>query len=648
VGINIGEGAAFWVLEDLELALLSDRRCHGRVLGGASTSVVGASDLVHTYSGATNGIWAYTARQFVPTNFSGRQYFILLNKYNDGGPYNWSIQVYFDSAQNKVISDFDGANLPLIKGRWVDIRVEINLNTDIQIFYYGATKLYQKSWTGGVSGGGTKNIAAVDLYANGASAIYYDDISLVSPSGFAAAYAKAQGWTLEPAGNWSQFRDATNLENRTHNIFNEITAIDGDATAVTHDAAGNMTRSVTLSNDGVSRPTVFTWDAWNRLIRLSETSGVTIATYTYDGDWKRLKKVVATNVTEYYYDDMQLAEIRQIGATGQVTQTESLVYDTRYLHSVACRDIYSGASHSSLVTRHFVINDGNFNVTALVSTNPAIGGAGGAVVERYTYDPYGKVTIRDATWQPITWDASQKNICLYTGHKYDAESGLYYSMYRYYHPGLGRWVSRDPKLEIKWVKNARQKKQTLRMCNGRNDGSTANTKGLSEQSYLGFDANPTRYSDPDGLENWCYLGCAAAGRAICWIAGGGWCAARCIASAVVLPPPLNVIVGGACVALCAAGSFGCDLMMGEICSSLRDQCSRGEEAPDRTEEISCMRVVQERCRTRFDFVPGTAVTFRRCEPSGGLCNINRWVPSPRRPVVLCPSGYEPVTRALPR
>jgi 3-oxoacyl-[acyl-carrier-protein] synthase II len=38
VGINIGEGAAFWVLEDLELALLSDRRCHGRVLGGASTS----------------------------------------------------------------------------------------------------------------------------------------------------------------------------------------------------------------------------------------------------------------------------------------------------------------------------------------------------------------------------------------------------------------------------------------------------------------------------------------------------------------------------------------------------------------------------------------------------------------------------------
>lgn len=37
-GINIGEGAAFWVLEDFAQALLADRRCHGRVLGAASTS----------------------------------------------------------------------------------------------------------------------------------------------------------------------------------------------------------------------------------------------------------------------------------------------------------------------------------------------------------------------------------------------------------------------------------------------------------------------------------------------------------------------------------------------------------------------------------------------------------------------------------
>lgn len=37
-GINIGEGAAFWVLEDMAQALLADRHCHGRLLGSASTS----------------------------------------------------------------------------------------------------------------------------------------------------------------------------------------------------------------------------------------------------------------------------------------------------------------------------------------------------------------------------------------------------------------------------------------------------------------------------------------------------------------------------------------------------------------------------------------------------------------------------------
>lgn len=37
-GINIGEGAAFWVLEDLAQALLADRPVHGRLLGSASTS----------------------------------------------------------------------------------------------------------------------------------------------------------------------------------------------------------------------------------------------------------------------------------------------------------------------------------------------------------------------------------------------------------------------------------------------------------------------------------------------------------------------------------------------------------------------------------------------------------------------------------
>ncbi|MCX5673954.1 MAG: RHS repeat-associated core domain-containing protein [Planctomycetota bacterium] len=84
------------------------------------------------------------------------------------------------------------------------------------------------------------------------------------------------------------------------------------------------------------------------------------------------------------------------------------------------------------------------NVTALVN-------ASGAVVERYAYDPYGKVTILDGTTGGQTeWaaDADQKsdvdNEILYCGYRFDPESGLYHVRHRYYHPTLGRWVGRDP------------------------------------------------------------------------------------------------------------------------------------------------------------------------------------------------------------
>jgi RHS repeat-associated protein len=68
----------------------------------------------------------------------------------------------------------------------------------------------------------------------------------------------------------------------------------------------------------------------------------------------------------------------------------------------------------------------------------------GSVAERYVYDPYGQRTIYDGTWNLVTWNQSKQNEILYTGHRLDPETGLYVTLYRYYHPPLGRWTSRDP------------------------------------------------------------------------------------------------------------------------------------------------------------------------------------------------------------
>lgn len=144
-----------------------------------SVAILGGSDLVHPYTGYISGLLTYTAWQYIPTDFSGQTYFILLNTYNDGGPNSWSTQVYFDSAADRVVNyGVSGGSLPLIKGSWVEIKVWIDLNNDKQYFYYNNQLLYSGTWTNEVSVGGVLNLAAIDLFANGSSVVYYDDISL--------------------------------------------------------------------------------------------------------------------------------------------------------------------------------------------------------------------------------------------------------------------------------------------------------------------------------------------------------------------------------------------------------------------------------------------------------------------------------------
>ncbi|MFZ2358384.1 MAG: S8 family serine peptidase [Anaerolineae bacterium] len=149
-----------------------------------SAEILGATDLVHEYA-ETDGQWVYTAWQYVPTSFTGQSYFILLNSYDDAGATNnWSAQVMFDGGTNLVTNDggVSGGSAALVKGQWVELRLELDLDADIGAFYYNGNLLYSGTWSGQVSGGGATTFAAVDLFANTGSVVYYDDMSLVSVS----------------------------------------------------------------------------------------------------------------------------------------------------------------------------------------------------------------------------------------------------------------------------------------------------------------------------------------------------------------------------------------------------------------------------------------------------------------------------------
>jgi len=162
-----------------------------------AAAITGASDLVHTYSNANSGLWIYTAWQYIPTGVTGGSYFILLNQYTDGGPYNWSTQVRFDADTNQVVNEgVTGGSLSLIRDRWVEIRVEIDLDSYTQHFYYDGDLLFQGSWTNEQSGSGSLNIAAVDLFANTGTA-YYDNLSMVQVVNEASS--------INTGGDWDSF-----------------------------------------------------------------------------------------------------------------------------------------------------------------------------------------------------------------------------------------------------------------------------------------------------------------------------------------------------------------------------------------------------------------------------------------------------------
>jgi RHS repeat-associated protein len=68
---------------------------------------------------------------------------------------------------------------------------------------------------------------------------------------------------------------------------------------------------------------------------------------------------------------------------------------------------------------------------------------GPTIVERYSYDAFGKPTIRDANGT-IRTTSAVRNRFMFTGREYDTETGNYYYRARYYKPAIGRFLQTDP------------------------------------------------------------------------------------------------------------------------------------------------------------------------------------------------------------
>ncbi|HWN83381.1 MAG TPA: hypothetical protein VNM87_14890 [Candidatus Udaeobacter sp.] len=147
-----------------------------------SVDIRPTTDLVQQFTGVNSGIWLFNSWIFVPTGGSGDTYLIFLNTYVPGNVAldNWSLDLEFDQSAG-VVRDLDDPGtptLPLVRGQWVQVRAIIDFTANVQQIFYGNTLFTAKSWTEGASGGGVLNFAAIDLFSNGATSVFWDDLSL--------------------------------------------------------------------------------------------------------------------------------------------------------------------------------------------------------------------------------------------------------------------------------------------------------------------------------------------------------------------------------------------------------------------------------------------------------------------------------------
>ena len=148
-----------------------------------SVDISGAADLVQEFTGATSGIWMFSGDIYIPTAFTGISWFIMMNTYTaaGGGGGNWSMQMQFNAGTG-MITNTGGSNntvtqtqIPFIRGQWVPFDVTIDLDNNSHIGRYNGTEVVSGPWYGAP---GVAAIANIDLFANNATSVYYDNLEL--------------------------------------------------------------------------------------------------------------------------------------------------------------------------------------------------------------------------------------------------------------------------------------------------------------------------------------------------------------------------------------------------------------------------------------------------------------------------------------
>jgi RHS repeat-associated protein len=261
-------------------------------------------------------------------------------------------------------------------------------------------------------------------------------------------------FSLDANGNWIS---VVSGETNTYTVNNLDQYTDVNGKVFTYDANGN------LISDGIN---TYSYDYDNLLVQVV-TPGITI-TYAYDPLGKKISRAAGTVTTKYVYDGDQV--IQEVNKSGGLL--------AKYIYG-------PGMDRALKMERgsgsYFYHHEGVGSVTMVTNSS-------GAPVESYSYEVYGKPTIRNKSGKVIA-STGIDNPYLFAGRDYDKDAGLFYYRARWYNPTMGRFLTRDP----------------------------VGLAGGDQNLYRYVWNNPVLYVDPYGEVGW--VG-AAVGGAIGVVTGG--------------------------------------------------------------------------------------------------------------------------------
>jgi RHS repeat-associated protein len=280
----------------------------------------------------------------------------------------------------------------------------------------GTTHIY----TGPINVSGVKNFSALGYKSgmtdSGISQYGADNaggnMMIRLPGGGAMAQFSLQSrtvnYTLDKVGNRTNVNDSvTGSVNYSPDNINRYTQVG--------------TNSVTSGPEhqvGAYQSNTYRYVSDTFLAQVS--SGSNIYGLGYDALGRCVKRTLNNSTTYYIYDGDKA--ILETGATS-ATNVYGVGIDEIVLRTVGSTNYYFYQDHEGSITH---------------VTN------GSTLVEQYRYDVFGLPTIADGSGNVIASSAIG-NRFMFTGREYAVAFGIYEYRNRAYHPGLGRFMSEDPK-----------------------------------------------------------------------------------------------------------------------------------------------------------------------------------------------------------